>query len=736
MATAIGDLVASLRMDTRGFQKGSRGAMGSMRAISGAAGALTSSLLGAGGLAFAFTRMGRSANEFAGAMNRSVAIMTGVNAKIRKDMERTAISVAFNTKFAAREAADAYFFLASAGLDAAQSMAALPGVAKFAQAGNFDLALATDLATDALSALGLKVKDAATNAKNLQFVMDSLVKANTLANASVEQFSKSLTTKAGAAMKLYGIELKNGLALLAAWADQGVKGEDSGTRFDIVIRDLTSKALLNAEAFEKLGIAVFEFGKLRNPIAIVEDMERAMGKMTDRGKKAALMQLGFTIKTVSATASLLGASAAMREWSDSLDDVTGTTNKVADNQTNLDKSMAKFGATMQQVSNDFFPPLLDSFSELITDLSATEEGFDKSGKAMSIWAKAGKRSSETFDAFRVLARGPGVLGALIGRASAGERARRGEANRLVEQVLFNLPELVEPVSPDVLRRRREGREAVEAARPRTLKDFVGPDVLDFFGKAGKAAGFGLDEAFGVSAVDEALPALRTEFQGLLQDAQALSRLDAFSDTFDLAGTTEELAKMDKQIQALMELPQRQAMADLFGFGQQTVGGVGVEGAIGILPGLKENFANLQSEFVTANEAAMEKVRKLGVQMFDETRTPMEQFQQRLRDIDDLFELSQLGPDPITAETAERARKAAAETLRQATGEKPPSDIGGRRFAGAMERGSAEALSTIVNAGRGSEKIAKQQLTIAKQQLAETKKNGRKLDGQTVSIPVG
>ena len=59
----------------------------------------------------------------------------------------------------AKEAADAFFFLASAGLDGKQSIAALPIVAQFAQAGAFGLARATDLLTDAQTALGLSVDE-------------------------------------------------------------------------------------------------------------------------------------------------------------------------------------------------------------------------------------------------------------------------------------------------------------------------------------------------------------------------------------------------------------------------------------------------------------------------------------------------------------------------------------------------------------------------------------------------
>ncbi len=624
MATAIGDLRVRLGMDTRGFRKGTRGAAGNLRVMSGAAGMLTRQLgvlsgaAGIGGASVAFIKMGRAANAFEGAMNRSVAIMTGVNATIRDDMERTALVVASATKFSAREAADAYFFLASAGLDAAQSMASLMDVAKFAQAGNFDLSLATDLATDALSALGLKSKDAAINAENLRHVMDNLVKANTLANASVQQFSESLTNKAGAAMKLYGIRIEEGLAVLAAWADQGVKAEDAGTRFDIVLRDLTTKAILNADAFEKLNIAVFEFGEIRNIADIVEDMERKMGKMTDRGKKATLMQLGFTNKTVSATASLIGMSEAIRGYETALDDAAGSVDKVSENQTDLDKAWAKMGAAMQKISNEFMPPILDGFAEIITGASGAVTEIDKSADAMTNWAKAGAFVALELD---------GIVH-LLRLVSIGFRTVTGDM----------------------------------------------PSLAELDAMLGAPAGVGASSA-AQRAADERE---RRAPGGMLgQDPE-------------------------------FELPPSLVSR--------------------ILPGLQEVEKESADALAVAFEKAMDKVKGQAETMWEGTRTPMEKYQARLDEINTLLRWNDRFGGGIDAETANRAREQAVRTLQGGAGAQGP------RFGAAMERGSAAAFSTIINAGGKGQKVAKQQLTVAKQSLATQKELVRKFDPDTVSIP--
>ena len=161
--------------------------------------------------------------DFDAEMTKSLAIMGNVSDSLQDDMSDAAREVAKTTTFSANQAAEAYFFLASAGLDAAASIEAMPKVAKFAQAGMFDMALATDLLTDAQSALGLTIRDdAIKNMENLVRVSDVLVKANTLANASVEQFSTALTTKAGAALRALGKDVEEGVAVLAAFADQAL----------------------------------------------------------------------------------------------------------------------------------------------------------------------------------------------------------------------------------------------------------------------------------------------------------------------------------------------------------------------------------------------------------------------------------------------------------------------------------------------------------------------------------
>lgn len=285
--------------------------------------------VGAAGVA-AGVALTRSYEQINRAMTKSLAIMGDVSDTMRKDMVEAANRVAKETEASTAQAAESYFFLASAGMSAEQSLKAMPVVARFAQAGNFDLALATDLATDAQSALGLSSKDTETSIENLTKVTDVLVKANTLANASVQQFSEALTNGAAAALRLVNKDMTEGVAVLAAYADQGIKGAEAGTAFGIVMRDLQTKAIQNKTAFRAAGVAVFDAtGNMNNLADIVEDLEGLLSGLSDEQSKLTLLQLGFSDKSVKYIQSLIGMSDKIRDYEKNLQNAGGTAAEVA-----------------------------------------------------------------------------------------------------------------------------------------------------------------------------------------------------------------------------------------------------------------------------------------------------------------------------------------------------------------------------------------------------------------------
>jgi TP901 family phage tail tape measure protein len=320
-------LPISYRSDPKGLKQAENDLKGFASGVGKAIGAATAAVVGIGVASV------KAFADFDAAMNKSLAIMGDVSDTLRGDMSDAAREVAKTTTFSANEAAESYFFLASAGLDAEASIAALPAVAKFAQAGMFDMAQATDLLTDAQSALGMSSDDALENLENMVSLSDVLVKANTLANASVEQFSSALTNKAAASMRTLNIEMEAGVAVLAVFADQGLKGEQAGTAFNATLIGLTKTARTNASAYEALGVSVFDSsGELNSMADIVADLEKGLDGMSTQQADATLAGLGLTRQALDGTKALLGNSEALREYETELRNAGGTTDEVSEKQ--------------------------------------------------------------------------------------------------------------------------------------------------------------------------------------------------------------------------------------------------------------------------------------------------------------------------------------------------------------------------------------------------------------------
>jgi len=270
--------------------------------------------------------------KFDQAMTESTSIMEATTEQMDR-MRETALEAAKGSVKGPEEIARAYFYLASAGLNAEQSISAVGLVTKFATAGAFDLARATDLLTDAQSALGMTSKVTAVNTVNMARVSDVLVKANVLANASVEQFSTALTSKAGSAFKVFNKDIEEGVAVLAAMADQGIKSELAGNNMARIMFLLSNSAQNNQAAFKKYGFSLYDAnGKMRNFADIIQNLEQILEPMNDEMKSATLTALGFEARIQGAIMPLIGTSNAIRRYEAELRNAGGTTKDVSDKQ--------------------------------------------------------------------------------------------------------------------------------------------------------------------------------------------------------------------------------------------------------------------------------------------------------------------------------------------------------------------------------------------------------------------
>lgn len=392
MSTHTGYLRVVGTADVRGYETGMRRmrteTKATQTAVAKFGGAITRYLAPAA-IGYGLLRMSREVESFQQELYSSIAIMGKVSDAMRTKLIKIAQDVAYETKFSAKETAAAYYYLTSAGMNVQQSVAALPTVAKFAQAGMFDLSRATDLLAGAQSALGLKVADTTANLTNMARVGDVLVKANILANASVEEFAEALTTKSAASARAVKKPLEEVVAVLAVFADQKIKAAEAGTAYAIVMRDLQTKAIQNAESFERFGVVVYDAsGNMRPMWDIVADLEKALAGMSDETQKATLLSMGFSDKSLAFQQTLLGTSEQMRAYNEELKKAGGTMSEVAGKQLPpLTEALQKVRDLFSEMSTNKMTGPLERLGILVGDLA---DGYRKLAKEQSEFVEGRK----------------------------------------------------------------------------------------------------------------------------------------------------------------------------------------------------------------------------------------------------------------------------------------------------------------------------------------------------------
>ncbi len=175
-----------------------------------------------------------------------VAVTMGKTTDEIGDLRQFAMEMGANTAFSATQAAEALNYMALAGYDSQQAMEALPNVLNLAAAGGMELATASDMVTDAQSALGLTMDESAQ-------LVDKMAMASSKSNTSVAQLGEAILTVGGTAKNLAGgtTELSTALGILA---DNGIKGAEGGTALRNIILSLSAPTDTAAAAMEALGL--------------------------------------------------------------------------------------------------------------------------------------------------------------------------------------------------------------------------------------------------------------------------------------------------------------------------------------------------------------------------------------------------------------------------------------------------------------------------------------------------
>lgn len=268
------------------------------------------------------------------------------------------------TQFTATQAGEALNYMALAGYDAQTSAEMLPGVLSLAAAGMMDLGYASDIVTDAQTALGIKMED-------MPKFIDQLAKTASSSNTTVSQLGEAILSIGATGRQVKGgfTELNTVLGVLA---NNGQKASEGGNMLRRVLTALTTAEGEEAEVLNKLGVSVFDAeGNMRNLPEIFHEMGVALDGLSDKDRINA-------INTIFGQYALAGANALLNttaeQWRDlgaAISDAAGA----ADEMANIQKSTLPGQLTMLQSALsgvkieifDKIAPTTKDFVEMLTN---------------------------------------------------------------------------------------------------------------------------------------------------------------------------------------------------------------------------------------------------------------------------------------------------------------------------------------------------------------------------------
>ncbi len=294
-----------------------------------------------------------------------VSALSGATGDDLATLEAKARELGASTTFSASQAADALGYMALAGWDTEQMLAGVGSVLTLAQAGEMELAAASDLVTDYLSAFNMEASETAR-------MVDVLAYAQANANTTVEGLGmafKNCAANANAA----GMDVETTSAAISMMANQGLKGSEAGTALNAVLRDMTAKMEDGAIAIGEQSVAVMDAeGNYRDFTDILADVQAATNGMGD-AEKAAALQSTFTADSIKGLNLMLNAGAdEMVGFRDELYGCAGAAEETAATMTdNLGGDLAAMNSAFEELSLKIYDGMQEPLRSAVQFITGT-----------------------------------------------------------------------------------------------------------------------------------------------------------------------------------------------------------------------------------------------------------------------------------------------------------------------------------------------------------------------------
>lgn len=287
--------------------------------------------------------MMESGMSFESTMSKVQAV-SGASADEMEKLSSKAQEMGAKTKFSASEAGQAFNYMAMAGWKTEDMLDGIEGIMNLAAASGEDLANASDIVTDALTAMGYGAKDAGRLA-------DVMAAASSNANTNVSMMGETFKYAAPVVGTL-GYSMEDAAVAIGLMANAGVKGSQAGTALRSTLTNLAAPSDAAAVAMEKYGISLTDSeGKMKPFSQVMQELREKFKTMTETEQA----NVASTIAGKNAMSGFLAIVNSSDEDFNKLTQAIGNSSGAAQNmsdtmQNNLSGSITKLKSAAEGVA--------------------------------------------------------------------------------------------------------------------------------------------------------------------------------------------------------------------------------------------------------------------------------------------------------------------------------------------------------------------------------------------------
>lgn len=206
--------------------------------------------------------------EFSSSVSK-VEALSGATENEMSTLENRARELGKSTIFTASQVADAFSYMALAGWDTKNMLGGIEGVLNLAAAAQMDLAEASDIVTDGLTAFCLTAEDA-------DMFADTLATAMARSNTDVTQLGEAFKYVGPLAGSM-GYSIQDVSLALGTMANSGIKASQGGTSLRRVLQNMISPTDTVVGAMNSLGLSLFNADGSTKPLkTVLDDLRKSL----------------------------------------------------------------------------------------------------------------------------------------------------------------------------------------------------------------------------------------------------------------------------------------------------------------------------------------------------------------------------------------------------------------------------------------------------------------------------